>query len=144
MLSAIERNGASRKLPAVISLLSDAGTPVSVFHKLTQEGQTAFLFESTEGDGRLARYSFIGVDPVKTISFQDGMAILSDVGSGSIHRQPIDNPLSFLRQLVEQENYGSLDELADLPFTGGLVGYLGYAATGYFDAIPQQVRCTTR
>ena len=60
--------------PAIISLLSDIGTPVSVFHQLSESEPTAFLFESTEGDSRLARYSFVGIDPIKTIAFRHSYA----------------------------------------------------------------------
>jgi len=63
---------------AVITVASDFGTPVSVFHNLSQLSQDGFLFESTEGDGRLARFSMVGIDPVRTISLKDGRAEIAE------------------------------------------------------------------
>jgi anthranilate synthase component 1 len=127
-----------KQSPVVLSLLSDVGTPVSVYHKLSQEEPTAFLFESTEGDNRLARYSFIGVDPIKTISFQNGQAQVIDRITSQTKSYPVANPLAFLRQFLEEQGYSKFTQEIDFPFTGGLVGYLGYAATSYFEGIPQQ------
>lgn len=127
-----------REAPVVLSLLSDVGTPVSVFHKLSENEPTAFLYESTEGDSRLARFSFIGVDPIKTITFKDGKATVTTTAGGQKDTIAVANPLKFLQEFLEAEGYHRPDGRSDFPFTGGLVGYLGYAATGYFEGIPQQ------
>lgn len=137
-LSRLKETG--KKAPTVLSLLSDVGTPVSVYHKLSRQEPAAFLFESTEGDSRLARYSFIGVDPVKTISFSTGTATILHTADGRQEAHSIDNPLSFLKQVLEKEACYAPGQAQEFPFTGGLVGYLGYAATKYFEGIPQQER----
>src|SRR5271170_6101339 len=127
-----------RAAPVVLSLLSDVGTPVSVFHSLSRTEPTAFLFESTEGDSRLARYSFIGVDPIKTITFKDGKASILHTSTGQVDKFAVSNPLKFLQEFLREEGYHTPDGTTDYPFTGGLVGYLGYAATASFEGIPQQ------
>ncbi len=170
------------KSPAVVSLLSDIGTPVSVFHQLSQQESTAFLFESTEGDSRLARYSFVGIDPIKTIAFRNGHAVVCEYGTVADNRWSMDrggarsgggerrasgaledaeshgnatesageagaptkrtievsNPLEFLKGILEEARASGIGGCPDLPFSGGLVGYLGYGATRYFENIPQQ------
>jgi anthranilate synthase component 1 len=128
----------SPQSPAVISLLSDVSTPVAAFQKLSQEEETAFLFESTEGDSRLARYSFVGVDPVKTFSFHGGKVVVRGHCDETPREMAVNNPLDFLRQTLEEARLGGLAGRPDLPFTGGLVGYLGYGATRCFENIPQQ------
>ena len=138
MPGAASSKSTKREAPAVLSLLSDVGTPVSVFHKLSRSEPTAFLYESTEGDSRLARYSFVGVDPIKTISFSDGKASILHTATGQIEKIAVANPLKFLQELLKAEGYFAPGGEADYPFTGGLVGYLGYAATRYFEGIPQQ------
>jgi len=124
--------------PFVVTLLSDVGTPVSVFHKLIQGASTGFLFESTEGDSRLARYSIIGVNPIKTISFKNGEAVLCDHVNDIKHAQSVSNPLQLLSSILEKESRALSTKRLPFPFSGGLVGYLGYGATRYFEGIAQQ------
>jgi anthranilate synthase component I len=126
--------------PTVLSLYSDLGTPLSIFHRIAEGETTAFLFESAEGDNRLARFSFIGVDPVKTISFKKGMVTVRDNVRHHIETSGLSaalNPLQFLKHTLETCGMQPIPSLP-YPFTGGLVGYMGYGATRYFDGIPQQ------
>lgn len=126
------------KTATIISILADVETPVSAFHKLSADVDTAFLFESSESDTRLARFSIMGVDPIKTICLKDGNATIRS--SSSSEEKNFTDPLKLLKdQLVEfQSCIAPSKPLADLPFAGGLVGYLGYAITKYFEGIPQQ------
>ena len=52
----------ARPVPLVRELPADLETPTSVYLKLGGRGPS-FLLESVEGGERVARYSFIGVDP---------------------------------------------------------------------------------
>ncbi|MDX2085472.1 MAG: anthranilate synthase component I family protein [Candidatus Melainabacteria bacterium] len=138
----------STATPYIRSILSDVETPVSLYHKLSQDEPTAFLLESTEGDSRLARYSILGVSPAKTVLFSNGQATLHHVTENRTETRPFSNPLSLLQELLQQyqQSLGisatpgkSFPGTAELPFSGGWVGYLGYGATRYFDGIvPQQ------
>src|SRR5213596_2755677 len=49
-------------LPLYRDILADMETPVSAYCK-TARGPYSFLLESVAGGERIARYSFIGVDP---------------------------------------------------------------------------------
>ncbi|VAX23798.1 Anthranilate synthase, aminase component, partial [hydrothermal vent metagenome] len=55
-------------IPVYERITGDLLTPVLAYLKLRQKDNFCFLLESVEGIGRLARYSFIGKDPIKIIS----------------------------------------------------------------------------
>ena len=57
-------------VPVYRTLLADLETPVSVYLKLTQNGQPAFLLESVEGGEQVGRYSFLGVNPKGSVIVQ--------------------------------------------------------------------------
>lgn len=144
--------------PAVLTVCSDIGTPVAIFEKLSRNEDNAFLFESTEGDSRLARYSFLGIDPYQTISFAEGMATVKG-RDGAVTQNRVTNPVNYLQQAladfrtrfapVEDDNHNTGGDVgatsvlgaqgaSNLPFIGGLVGYMGYGCSQYLDGIPQQ------
>lgn len=120
--------GRVRRVPIAYSLPADLETPVTVYLKLTDGARRpGFLLESIEGGIRIARYSFIGSDPVYSIEMRDGRI------SGLDERFPAtyDDPLDALGEILE--NFSS-EGLSGLPrFTGGAVGYLGYEAMGRFE-----------
>lgn len=122
----------------LLSVISDVDTPVSVFNKVSQNSQCAFLFESTEGDSRLARFSFVGFDPKVLIRLSEGEALVETRQDGTLQKRKFTDPLIFLQEILQE--YGGDYSGRDLPFpfTGGLVGYMGYGATKYFEGIPQQ------
>lgn len=141
-MTQIAKNPATEKKlqPYIVTMVSDVETPVSAYSKLSRHTKTAFLFESSESDLRLSRFSFIGVDPIKTIEIKDNEATIREVVTGSCEKIKTDKPLKLLEELLEAEKrrYEQVKELAFLPFAGGLVGYLGYALTKYLENIPQQ------
>jgi len=128
------------KTATIISMLADVETPVSAFHKLSTDVETAFLFESSESDTRLARFSIMGVDPIKTITLKNGTASIAN--QSSLEEITFFDPLKLLKEQLTsfRQSIEPSKSLIDLPFAGGLVGYLGYAITKYFEGIPQQER----
>ena len=108
---------------------ADLETPVSLYLKLRGDGPS-FLLESVEGGERIARYSFIGVQPRAQYILRDGQV---DVKENDETRtiQLDDDPTRFLQ---EEMNRFSTERLPNAPrFTGGLVGYLGYESVRYFE-----------
>jgi anthranilate synthase component 1 len=105
--------------PLYCEVPADLETPVSAYLKVTR-GRYSFLLESVEGGERLARYSFIGTEPYRTLR-SGGMSSESDV----------DDPLT----AVEAElSRFKVVPIAGLPrFTGGAVGYLAYETVRYFE-----------
>jgi anthranilate synthase component 1 len=106
-------------VPVYRLLPADLETPVSVFIKLFQADQAAFLLESVLGGEQVSRYSFIGVEP-KTILFQKD--------------DPQDRILERVRQTLASYQPVSLPGLPRL--TGGAVGYFSYDLIRQFEAIP--------
>lgn len=126
-----------------ISYSADFTTPIALFDRLSRSSRDAFLFESTEGDGKLARYSFLGVDPLLVVEFDDKSAFLENCADGSRNEIAVSNPIDFLRELLQSNPIPSHPLIAESPFAGGLVGYLGYGATGFTEKIPQQTKAFT-
>ena len=52
--------------PLYCEVPADLETPVSAYLKVAR-GRNSFLLESVEGGERLARYSFIGTEPYRTV-----------------------------------------------------------------------------
>lgn len=129
----------------VLSFCSDIGTPVAIFEKLSRDAFDAFLFESTEGDSRLARYSFLGANPCLTVSFGNGQATIRD-RNNLIKEEAVEDPIDYLKRTLSEfrAQLGDSSEVdlarlsSSLPFIGGFVGYMGYGVNQYLDKIAQQ------
>ena len=108
---------------------ADLETPVSLYLKLRGDG-ASFLLESVEGGERIARYSFIGVQPRAEYILRAGQIEIKENGATRFV-QLEDDPTKFLQQ--EMSRFPAV-RLPDAPrFTGGLVGYLGYELVRYFE-----------
>src|SRR5215211_6980094 len=108
---------------------ADLETPVSLYLKLRGDG-ASFLLESVEGGERIARYSFIGVQPRAEYILRDGQVEVKENGSTRTV-QLADDPTRFLQE--EMDRF-TTEHLPNAPrFTGGLVGYLGYESVRYFE-----------
>ena len=103
--------------------------PTSIFYSFREKfpGE-AFLLESVEGTRRTARYSFIGVDPISSFKAK-GEQVEID---GWSKRQ--EDPYGALKQYFGSIGCGASDIA---PFSGGLVGYVGYGMVRYFEKIRQ-------
>jgi anthranilate synthase component 1 len=110
-----------RMVPVYEKITADLLTPVLAYLKLRRKDNYCFLLESVEGIGRLARYSFVGRDPVKVIRNREHEIQISH-GNFQEHRH--DNLFNYLKQEISAFSRPPVEELPD--FTGGIVGYLGY------------------
>jgi anthranilate synthase component I len=113
-----------RVIPVSRRLLADGDTPVGLYRKLAAERPGTFLLESAENGRSWSRYSFVGVRSAATLTERDGRAHWLGVPPVGV---PADgDPLAALRATVETL-HTTRDLAAGLPpFTGGMVGYLGY------------------
>lgn len=123
-------------VPVYRRLLADLETPVSVFIKLSEIGEVAFLLESVEGGERIGRYSFLGVNPKGVVTFNDG-AITRTFDGETTSRQLVadGDPLHALKAELERMQPVALDGLPRL--VGGAVGYIGYDIVRYFERLPE-------
>ena len=119
----------SAQPPVVRELSADLETPVSVYLKLAGTGPS-FLLESVSGGERLARFSFIGINPSRAYVLKNNlMQIHSSTGIAEFSTNQ--EPLNFLREELKRRSF---DPVPGLPrFNGGLVGYLGYEMIRYFE-----------
>ncbi|MFI2349058.1 anthranilate synthase component I [Streptomyces sp. NPDC019443] len=113
-----------RVIPVSRKLLADGDTPVGLYRKLAGEREGTFLLESAENGRSWSRYSFIGVRSDATLTERDGH--VHWLGTPPVGIPVHGDPLQALRATVE-----ALHTPRDLasgmpPFTGGMVGYLGY------------------
>jgi anthranilate synthase component I len=105
-------------VPVYREIKADLDTPVSAYLKIAR-GKYSFLLESVEGGERLARYSFLGTEPSRVI--------ITDAS------KPTD-PLTLIEKEFEKYKPVAVEGLPR--FHGGMVGYLGYEAAGYFEKLP--------
>jgi anthranilate synthase component 1 len=119
-------------VPVFRELPGDLRTPVSAFLSLAARAERAFLLESVLGGERLARYSFLGRDPVARLEVRSGrVVVLDDAGA---HDEP-DGLMAALRGRLGPPPA----EIPGLPrFTGGAVGYLTWDAARLFERLPDQ------
>ena len=108
---------------------ADLETPVSLYLKLRGDG-SSFLLESVEGGERIARYSFIGVQPRAEYILRDGKIEVKENGETRTIELN-DDPTRFLQN--ELSRFPAVRVPNAPRFTGGLVGYLGYESVRYFE-----------
>ncbi|MFQ3597021.1 MAG: anthranilate synthase component I [Chloroherpetonaceae bacterium] len=120
--------------------LADTETPVSLYLKL--QSKYSCLLESVEGEERLARFSYIGLEPFAlfsaTVETSDGgafnltvldkkfNALKSHVNSASSAREAMSHMLA---AFANHEEHASLT-------TSGAFGYVGYDAARLVEKIP--------
>ncbi|MFN2465109.1 MAG: anthranilate synthase component I [Candidatus Dormibacteria bacterium] len=133
-LEEVRRLATEHNLVAVYRCdLADTETPVAAYWRLNGDGP-GFLLESVEGGERLGRYSFIGGEPLASVTLDAGRAEI--VEGGVTRQEDFDDPVELLRGVVERYRQAPPADLA-ARFSGGLVGYLGYEAARYFEKLPE-------
>lgn len=116
-------------IPIFRETMADLETPVSAFLKIRGD-RPAFLLESIEGGERLARYSFIGSDPMAVLTLEGGV---STVDMGGERAEPYTDPLQALARLLTPYSSVEAPGLALPRFLGGAVGYLSYESVRAFE-----------
>ncbi len=120
-------------VPVYRVLLCDGLTPVSAFKRI-DKGLTACLFESVVGGERVGRYSFLAVEPSRSISATGNTVTLSEAGATESETYHCDNPLEEIRRRLQSVRVAQLPDMP--PFTGGAVGYAGYDVVRYVEHLP--------
>jgi anthranilate synthase component 1 len=115
-------------VPVVRSVLGDLHTPVGAFMRIAGDSPYAFLLESVEGGERIARYSFLGVEPEMIVRGK-GMQTVVERG-GKTESYPI-VATQWIRDYFRGRSLARRSGL--VPFAGGAVGYIGYDAAQWFE-----------
>lgn len=119
-------------IPVCREIIADKETPVSTFAKIGLNRKTSFLLESVEGGEKVARYSFIGIDPFLQFKANGQDYTLT----GIIKEKGRMNPVEKLKNLIKK--YRSYHP-ANLPrFSCGAVGYFSYDTVRLFENIPNK------
>lgn len=118
-------------VPLYAEFIGDLETPISAVLKFAGE-ENVFLLESAEAAERFGRYSFLGFDPKRTLSYRDGVYTVVD--ADGVREVPAKNPFRGLAEIVGKK---SVAPLPNLPvFVGGAVGYFSYDAVRYLERLP--------
>ncbi len=122
-------------VPVYETVTADLLTPVSAYLRLAREARYAFLLESVEGGEKIARYTFVGADPVEVFRYVRGASIVQ--GEGRLHWEQ-SNPIEFLRRRVGRYRPVRLPGLP--PLVAGAIGYFAYDMVRLIERIPARGR----
>ncbi|MBI2818786.1 MAG: anthranilate synthase component I [Acidobacteria bacterium] len=137
-------------VPVWTTVPADLLTPVSAYLKLTREKAKgkgrihpySFLLESVEGGETIARYTYLGVDPVMVLRYwiedggggsrsEWGRMEVSVAGSTEMMRGDF---LSMAKNIFADFRHAPTEGLP--PFTAGAVGYIGYDMISLWEPVP--------
>ncbi len=105
--------------------------PVSVFSSIREDfPDGSFLLESLEGTRKTARYSFIGLEPISVFRARDK---LIEIDGETFE---VSDPYEALQTYFKSIRCGA-SEIA--PFSGGMVGFLGYGMVKHFERVKEPV-----
>jgi anthranilate synthase component 1 len=118
-------------VPLYAEFIGDLETPISAALKFADE-ENVFLLESAEAAERFGRYSFLGFDPKRILSYKDGLYTVID--ADGVREVAAKDPFRGLAEIVGKKN---IVPLPNLPaFVGGAVGYFSYDAVRYLEKLP--------
>jgi anthranilate synthase component I len=118
-------------VPLYAEFIGDLETPISAVLRFAEE-DTVFLLESAESAERFGRYSFLGFDPKRTLSYRNGLYTVVD--ADGVREVLAADPFRGLAKIVGEK---SVAPLPNLPaFVGGAVGYFSYDAVRYLEQLP--------
>ncbi len=119
-------------IPVYKEILADTLTPVSAFQKIGKG--YSYLLESVEGQEKIARFSFIGVEP--SIILKSKGSSIEINRCGVVKKYRTDEPLREIEKIMN--NFKTVG-IKGLPrFFGGLVGYMGYDMVRFFEKLPDK------
>jgi anthranilate synthase component 1 len=121
-------------VPLYAELIGDLETPISAALKFADE-ENVFLLESAEAAERFGRYSFLGFDPKRTLSYRDGLYTVVD--ADGVREVPAKDPFRGLAEIVGQKSVAPLPHLP--AFVGGAVGYFSYDAVRYVEKLSAEL-----
>src|ERR687886_2269925 len=117
-------------VPLYAEFIGDLETPISAVLRFAGE-DNVFLLESAEAAERFGRYSFLGFDPKRTLSYRGGLYTVVD--ADGVREMSARDPFRGLAQIVGRK---SVAPLPNLPaFVGGVVGYFSYDAVRYLEML---------
>ena len=118
-------------IPVWTEMLADVETPVAAYMKLVGD-KPGFLLESVDHGERWSRYSFVGRDPLATLTLRNGtISVDGDIPS---HVNTCQGMLKAMESLLSIYKAPLFPELP--PLQGGLMGFLGYDVVREVEHLP--------
>jgi len=142
-------------VPLYSTISADLLTPVSAWMKLAAQEKYSFLLESVEGGEKIARYTFLGANPVEVFRYRmqgsggdkgskgskggkrsKGAAKIAhrDVATFFPTSSTSSSPIAHLRTLLARYKPVRIPGLP--PLTGGAIGYFSYDMVRLAERIP--------
>ncbi len=118
-------------IPVYCTLLSDHLTPVAAFDCLSAGVEHAFLLESVIGGEKIARYSFLSIDPIARVEARDGRTTITR--DGQVETITEGDPLAQLERVLS--GYRAMHTPGLPRFVGGAVGYAGYDIARHYEKL---------
>ena len=122
-------------IPVWKEMLADVETPVAAYMKLVGD-KPGFLLESVDHGERWSRYSFVGRDPLATLTLRNGHITVD--GTIPQHVNTQDGMLAAMESLLAVYKAPLFPELP--PLQGGLMGFLGYDVVREVEKLPNVPR----
>jgi anthranilate synthase component 1 len=120
--------------PISRDFLPDLETPITALLKLRRPGTRTFLLESAEVGEKLARFSFLGRDPLYIFRARGRKIEILGRESRTFEGDALQEFRAFLGRFRGVED-------AELPaFSGGAVGFFAYDSIRLLEKIPEQGR----
>ena len=127
-----ELAGTAGMVPLTRTLVADTETPIGVYRKLAAGRPDTFLLESAEPGRSFSRWSFVGVRAQAALTSDGEHAVWRGTPPPGV---PTDgDPLVALAAAWRAVRGPHGHDLP--PFTGGLVGYLGYDVVRRLEPLP--------
>jgi len=118
-------------VPVYETRTADLLTPVGAYLRIARDARYSFLLESVEGGEKLARYTFLGADPVEVFRVCGDACVIE--GRARIEWQRAD-PIELLRHRVARYRPVRVPGLP--PLVAGAIGYFAYDMVRHVERIP--------
>ena len=126
----VRETGDYDRIPVWEEMFMDMLTPIQAVRILKRVTRHCFLLESAEQSQKWGRYTFIGYDPVLTVTCLDGTVKIK--GETSFETDS-ESSKTVIRRLLAENRAPQLKEMP--PFSGGLVGYFAYDYIKYSEPV---------
>lgn len=112
--------------------------PLCVYESI--KTKNSYILQSAEGGEKVARYSFVGLNPAAKLVIRGGRVDLK-VFDANIRELSVEggDPLSIMRNLMTQFKFGGV---GGLRFVGGFVGYFSYDLVRHYIKLEDETEDT--
>ncbi len=111
-------------VPVYEEFLSDSLTPLNVLRNIKEISNKFYLLESVDVS-KFSRYSYLGYNPILSISCKDNIVKIGDKEFYS------EKPIDEIKKVLTEYKAPKIEGLP--PFSGGFIGYFAYDSFKYLE-----------